>query len=375
MNSISRQHITMVLTLELMLFFLQSWAHAESVPFESPRWKLPENASKIEEHLGKKSLYLFGGMAVLRDVDFTDGIIEFDAAFSNKRGFFGAVFRLEDEGNYEEFYMRSHQSGNPDALQYTPVYNHMSGWQLYHGPGLSATTAFSFDQWLHIKLVVSGKQAELFIDNMDQPVLFMNNLRRPVKAGKVGLKVVRFAPGYFANFSVVKMDKPTLLSKSTPAPPTPPGTVKTWEISNSFEESALAHTLSLTEAHTNDLNWQSLTCEASGLANISRLTAYDRKKNTVFARLSIYSAKQQLKMLEFGYSDRIRVYLNGNLLYWGQNNYRSRDYRYLGTIGYFDAVSLPLMKGDNELLLAVSENFGGWGIIGRFGDMNGISLK
>ena len=40
----------------------------------------------------------------------------------------------------------------------------------------------------------------------------------------------------------------------------------------------------------------------------------------------------------------------------------SRDYRFLGTIGYFDAVYLQLKKGRNDLWIAVSENFGGWGI-------------
>jgi hypothetical protein len=36
---------------------------------------------------------------------------------------------------------------------------------------------------------------------------------------------------------------------------------------------------------------------------------------------------------------------------------------------------LPLKKGDNELWLAVTENFGGWGVKAAFDDMDGISLK
>ena len=35
------------------------------------------------------------------------------------------------------------------------------------------------------------------------------------------------------------------------------------------------------------------------------------------------------------------------VVYAGDNRYRSRDYRYLGTIGYFDQVYLPLAAGDN----------------------------
>lgn len=33
----------------------------------------------------------------------------------------------------------------------------------------------------------------------------------------------------------------------------------------------------------------------------------------------------------FGCSDRAKVYLNGRLLYAGDNGYASRDYRHLGT--------------------------------------------
>ena len=73
--------------------------------------------------------------------------------------------------------------------------------------------------------------------------------------------------------------------------------------------------------------------------------------------------------------DRIRVYLNNKLLYTGNNNYRSRDYRYLGTIGYFDEIILYLKNGRNVLLLAISEDFGGWGVMAKFPDMVDIELK
>ena len=70
-----------------------------------------------------------------------------------------------------------------------------------------------------------------------------------------------------------------------------------------------------------------------------------------------------VKILRFGYSDRASVYLNGQLVYRGSNDYQSRDYRYLGTIGPFDEVPLRLHRGANELVVAVSESFGGWDLI------------
>jgi hypothetical protein len=68
-----------------------------------------------------------------------------------------------------------------------------------------------------------------------------------------------------------------------------------------------------------------------------------------------------------GYSDGVVVYVNGQPLYAGRN---SMSYRFPGQIGWFypyaDAVFLPLKKGPNELLLAVSENTAGWGFMCRF---------
>ena len=62
------------------------------------------------------------------------------------------------------------------------------------------------------------------------------------------------------------------------------------------------------------------------------------------------------------------VFVNGRRVYSGDNTYMSRDYRYLGTIGLFDSVVLPLQPGKNEICVAVTEAFGGWGIMGRIDD-------
>ncbi|MCP5103862.1 MAG: hypothetical protein GY950_10810 [bacterium] len=366
---------TAVLAMFLVSVFFPAPAYAESIPFDSPRWVIPTGAAHVEEYLGKKSLFLFGGIAYLKDVDFTDGIIEFDVAFPGKRGFHGGVFRMQDNANFEEFYLRSHQSGNPDALQYTPVFNGMAAWQLYHGKGFGGAVNFQFDKWMHIKLIVSGNTAELYIDNNDQPVLYMSDLKRELKPGKIGVKALRFSPGHFADFSVTQMDNPALKNKKTPPEEMAAGTVTAWSISGAFPENALGKKLLLTDADKTNLEWKKLQSESSGLANISRVVKLERPKNTVFAKIEIDSDKQREKILRFGYSDRVRVFLNGRLLYMGMNNYRSRDYRFLGTIGYFDALALPLEKGRNELWLAVSENFGGWGIKCRFEDSKGIKIN
>ncbi|HVX52080.1 MAG TPA: hypothetical protein VHB48_18115 [Chitinophagaceae bacterium] len=34
-------------------------------------------------------------------------------------------------------------------------------------------------------------------------------------------------------------------------------------------------------------------------------------------------------------------------------------------MGFYDAVFLNLKKGDNEVVFAISEDFGGWGVMAR----------
>lgn len=86
-------------------------------------------------------------------------------------------------------------------------------------------------------------------------------------------------------------------------------------------------------------------------------------KNTRFARLVIDAEAEQTRELRIGYSDKAKVFVNGKYSYAGDNTYQSRDYRYLGTIGLFDTVPLPLKRGRNEVLIAVTEAFGGWGVM------------
>jgi hypothetical protein len=81
---------------------------------------------------------------------------------------------------------------------------------------------------------------------------------------------------------------------------------------------------------------------------------------------------EQVKKLNISYSDDASVFLNDRILYRGRSAQRFRDPGFLGIVNpENDAVYLALKKGQNELVLAVSELTGGWGFICRFDDMDG----
>jgi len=62
-------------------------------------------------------------------------------------------------------------------------------------------------------------------------------------------------------------------------------------------------------------------------------------------------------------------------LFSGNYSFHKREAEFLGVVGLNDAVYLNLKKGDNELLLMVTETFGGWGYIYQLEDMDGIEIK
>ena len=351
---------------------------SQAVPFDSGRWQWHAAEHRVEDHLGRRSLYLKDGIATVGDARFTNGWIEFDVAFTGERGFMGGAWRVQDASNYEEFYVRPHQSGNPDANQYTPVFNGVAGWQLYHGKRYSVPVTYRFNEWTRVRILFAGAQAEFYIGDMEKPVLFVDGLKRSVEPGGVGLRVMDFAPAHFSNFSFAVTDSPPIQGRPGKPERAPENAISSWSVSDAFRESALVDQAAIDPDHLAARTWTRLETERSGLANLARVQGVHLRKDTVYARKVIHSSREQVKRLDFGFSNRVRVYWNGRLLFRGNDPARSRDYRFLGSIGYFDSLYLPLRQGDNELLLAVSEeteDLGGWGVQARFEDLAGITLK
>lgn len=348
---------------------------AETVPFDSGRWQWNAKEHRIETHLGRECLFLKNGTASVSGVRFANGAIEFDVAFAAERGFMGGTWRVRDAKSYEEFYLRPHQSGNPDATQYTPVFNGIEGWQLYHGPRYSVPVTHRFDEWTHVKILFAGRQAEVYIRDMEEPVLFVEEVKGDGEPGSVGINAGDFAPAWFSNFSFQPMDSPPIRGKAKPPEPPPPGVISAWSVSDAFPEGSLDGRESLGPDDLAVRRWTPLPAERSGLANLARVQGVQLRNNTVFARKVLVSDREQVKALDFGFSDRVRVYLNGRLTFRGNDTARSRDYRFLGSIGYWDTLYLPLKKGDNEILLAVTEEVGGWGVQAKLPDTAGIAFK
>ena len=350
-----------------------------SIPPDSPRWDLEGQAKPTEYH-GRKCLLLDGGAAVLKGFEMRDGVIDADVATPAKRGFFGFDFRIDKDGaNYEEVYLRQHKSGLPDAMQYTPVLNTGRNWQIYNGPGFTGAVDIPRDEWFHLRLEVAGAQAKLFVKDMNAPALVMNDLKSGVQKGQVALYDLT-GETYFSNFEV----------RTTPdvpwerhLPAMSAGVLSKWSLSPVYDALTRNLELPLSRSESDGIHWQEVEAEPPGFVVIYRyrqaphpMVSFqgDFSKRlepqpgmkVVYARTNIPSDRDQVKKLEIGYSDDVSVFLNGQILYRGRSAQGFRDPGFLGIVNREnDTVYLPLKKGANELMLAVSELGGGWGYICR----------
>ncbi len=341
------------------------------VPFEPARWSVDAEDHRFEEYLGQRALRLDRGMATVDGAVFRDGVIEFDLALSDQRGFSGVLWRVVDAENHEEFYLRHHLSGQPDASQYTPVFNGLRGWQLYTGPHFAGPVEFPANTWIHVKLVIRQNQADVYVDS-DEPVLHIPELLRATEAGTLGFKS-SLSPAWFANLSYRSLQGTEIVGRPAEVEPPPEGMVKKWWVSEPFPKGVVEGVFSV-ESDASGHAWKELEAEASGLANIARVARKTDSNDTVFVRLRLHAAEDQRRELRFGFSDEVRVFLNGELLFFGSDGFQSRDHKFLGSVGLFDAVVLPLKAGDNELWFAVSEVFGGWGVMAQLAERPGLRI-
>jgi hypothetical protein len=289
-----------------------------SIPADSPRWDL-QGEAKVTEYLGRKCMVIEGGAAILKDFEMRDGVIDADVATPAKRGFFGFDFRIDADGaNYEEVYLRQHKSGLPDAMQYTPVLGTGRNWQIYNGPGFTGAVDIPKDTWFHLRLVVTGAQAKLYVKDMTTPALVMDDLKSGVQKGQVALYVLTGAT-YYSNFEV----------RTTPdvawerhEPPMPPNVLTRWSISPSYDGLQRNLERPLTPSENAAIHWQDVEAEPPGFVVLYRYREAPHPRvsfqgdfskrlepqpgmKVLYARTTIQSDRDQVRKLEIGYSDDV----------------------------------------------------------------------
>ncbi|WP_210490101.1 family 16 glycoside hydrolase [Rufibacter aurantiacus] len=346
--------------------------------FTSSDWQLPSGNAGMTHFNGQESLYIQKGMALLGEEQLQNGVLEVDIADDDARGFAGLVFHHDGEGTYEEIYVRLHKAGQPDALQYAPVYHQSNSWALY--PEHQATATFASGEWTHLKVVIQGSTAAVYLNHADQPSLTVSDLKiKNQPKTRIGLKALDGA--YFSNFRFSPL--PQVSAPLETKTPDAPAAIMHWQVSQ-----ALAipqhHPSLFVLPDRKALTWENLPTEASGLLNIAahrQKTSAEPMTETpesyVWVKLDLNSDRPQLRQFFFEYSNKAQVFLNGQPLFYGDNSFRAKGLLFRGDIDktlQTNSLFLPLRQGNNTLLIALSSEANGWGLMGRLDRMAGIKL-
>lgn len=378
------KHCIAAVTSALIGGFVLS-ASAATLEFEGKNWTVGEasgSTANVVEFLGRSSLFLGKNQALLEGADLGDVVIDYEYASSHPSGFIGVNFRADFESsNLEQFYTRPHQSGQPDATQYMVMTNGSATWQLHAGPNEATSTELPAREWIKVRIVAIGDRADIFVGDMVTPLLHVPDLRSSSRSGQFTLYAsdrpwMKETGAYFSNISVrAATTEDSIIGTPKETEPSPEGLITAFEVSKSFSENAISEVFDLSEVELALDDWTALSVEDDGVANLARTTHPTAQANTVLVRFRVTSAEDTKRMLNFGYSDRVRLFLNGKLVYAGNAQWRARDHRFLGTVALADSVALDLKAGETEIIAAVSESFGGWGYKAQLRDQNGLEIE
>lgn len=151
--------------------------------------------------------------AKLVDSEFQDGVIKVKAlsrllpdAPDHARGFIGVTFRInEDDSEFESFYVRPTNSRCEIQLRRnrTTQYFSYPNFKYYHSRETNPAEYESYadiglNEWIDIKIVIDGEQGKLYLNNSNQPVLVVNDMKHGKNnKGSLGLFVDVGTEGFF----------------------------------------------------------------------------------------------------------------------------------------------------------------------------------
>lgn len=354
-------------------------AQSGVVPLSPDAWTATDSIRSVS-YLGRPALYINRGVALVRGAAMENGTLDLDVAASDTTNFLGVAFRATSPRFSNVVFLRPGASGTEEAVQYGPAFNSLGvAWQVYHGDGANAVAEIPRNRWVHVRVELDGPVARLFVDTTTTPTLVVPRL---VTSGGAGLGVWTGAFGRGAYFSNVRYAASPRSSTDPAVPAPPPGTMLDWEISDAIEAADFIPTAL---PDLGRLTWQRVQAEPEGFVLINRyreapvggvprdsagavltdsvMTGKLADSRIVYARTTITAAKDEIRRMQYAYSNGAVIYLNGRPLAFAMNPGGLRGIGVMARVG--DAVYLPLKRGRNQVIFAVIECTGGWAFSAR----------
>ena len=347
-----------------------------TIAMTADHWQTRENAEFLRQ-LGfyHGLMRLNSGNAVLKDFTFGDGTIEFDVNTIG-RGAPGIAFRQQDEGNFELLYLRPDPScpAYQACIQYAPQTHGVLLWDLF--PQYQTRAPLRENGWNHIKMVVSGRRMKVFVNDAASPTLEIGRLEGDAMKGGLRLQ----GPATFANMVIT----PDAVEGLSPEPVRDPldgdyRLLRSWRLST-FSALPIGKDPIYNEMPAASQEWKTVSTERNGLVNLSR--QYGRplpepNRAVAWLKTTVSSDSKQTKKVDIGWTRELWVFVNGNLVYADKNLFEQDGARKVpdGRCSLENgAFQLPLEAGDNEVAVAIANNFFGWGLMLRLADPEGVRL-
>jgi len=334
---------------------------AVRIPGSTGTWLLPQNA-RTGDVGGRATLQIGRGELVLsRGIDFENGTIEFDARTDDQTLFVGVLFRRDAQGDAERVYLRPFNTDDWNAVQYDTDIGGSATWQLY--PEFNASASLPRNTWLHVRLEVDGSRLEVYVGDAAEPTMVVPRLRGTTSRGGLAFWATNgLDERPTAAISGIQVHHAgTTRAAGTRPPEARPGTLSRWEIAGPVSAPPEGPVREVAQT----LTWRAVEAEEDGLVSFTRHLGRPDPggRSTGWARTTLRADSEGSVPLDLAYSDDVTVFLNGRPLYSGHGGWSTRYPGFFGALRRgFETVWLPLRRGDNELLLAVSDaQVFGWG--------------
>jgi len=376
MNKTMLRAVVSVLAFGLLSMHRIAATEPITIAMTADHWQTKENAEFLRQ-LGflHGLMRLNSGNAVLKGVTFSDGTIEFDVNTIG-RGAPGIAFRQQDDDDFELVYLRPDPNcpAFKACIQYTPETHGVLLWDLF--PQYENRAPLRENGWNHIKMVISGRRMNVFVNDAPSPTLEVGRLEGDAMTGSLRLQ----GPGTFANMVIT----PGAVGGLSPEPARDPleadrGLVRNWRLSP-FASLPNGKDAVYSEMPGASQDWKTISTERSGLVNLSRvygLPLHEPNRAVTWLKTTITSDRKQSKKVEIGWTRELWAFVNGKLVYADKNLYDVENLRKApdGRCSLENgAFTLPLEAGDNEVAVAVANNFFGWGLMLRLADPEGVQL-
>ena len=358
------------------------------IPMTPAQWQAKGDVSFQHDQAKQDILVVNKGYAELKNINFSNGTIEFDTKFVGGR-IAGITFRQHDDVADALYFRPSADCAvSEECIQYMPTAHHLFEWDLY---GQYQTHApINPDGWNHIKLVLSGARMNVFINSTRSPTLAVGTLVGGFPDGSIRLH----GPASYAHLSIAPnvVDGLPAVASSDPAKDDL-RYVRDWLASKPFVmpsrmDATLQENTGIDPVYSSMpkqlASWKPIALDPSGLVNLTRWYGDAQTGQAIagiWLKTTINADHDQIKHVDIGWTREVWVFVNGKLAFQSKNLYgikgasKEPGGRLSLTNGSFD---LALQKGANQVVVAIDDNFAGgqqhwgWGLEMRLANTDGI---